>query len=266
MVETDAGRQLQIHPAPTAQQITALGSTYRFYYYAGHVIGAEATETSVPVGDRGVLLLRAQVEAMRELAMRGTGKHPRHGDRPAAQRDAGGPGGAADGGLRAGDGGGAMKVQISHNAREVRQAIAKKPRAVMAALDRKMGRGAQEVAREARRGAPKAESLLTNSIHVFRHGEADYSVFAGQEYAPYVEGGTGPGGTPPDQSLEDWIRVQGITPRDPDMDMDDLVYVIGRSIREHGTPAQPFMGPALDKTRDRLAVLHAQGVAEGLRA
>lgn len=159
-----------------------------------------------------------------------------------------------------------MRIQISHNAPEVRRAIQKKPAAVRRQVDKKLGRGAQEVAREARRNAPKADSLLTNSVHVFRHGEGDYSVFAGTDYALPVEEGTGPGGSPPDQTLADWVRVKGITPADPDMDMDDLVYVIGRSIRESGTPAQPFMAPALEAKRDRLAQLVRQGTAEGLRA
>lgn len=71
---------LSFTPAPTAAQITILGAEFGFYYLAGHEIGDAEADTTVPAGDRGVLLLRAQAEACRELAMRGMTK-------PVALRD-----------------------------------------------------------------------------------------------------------------------------------------------------------------------------------
>ncbi|MCW5624404.1 MAG: hypothetical protein KIT73_06800 [Burkholderiales bacterium] len=71
VVETAPGvRGLALDPAPTAKQIGILGATYRFYYYARHVIGASASDTTINVADRGLLILRAQAEAMREMAVR----------------------------------------------------------------------------------------------------------------------------------------------------------------------------------------------------
>jgi hypothetical protein len=67
---TPAARKLQLDPAPTAHQISALGAELRFYYYGVHAIGADAANTSILPGDRQLLLLRAQAEAMRELAAR----------------------------------------------------------------------------------------------------------------------------------------------------------------------------------------------------
>jgi hypothetical protein len=69
---------LVLDPAPTAQQIAILGSEYRFFYYAGLVVGA--AESTVQESERGLLILRAQAEAMRELAMRGV-------TRPTSTRD-----------------------------------------------------------------------------------------------------------------------------------------------------------------------------------
>lgn len=72
-VETNADpvtRKLYLDPPPTSAQICALGSEFRYYYYGGHVVDATANKTTVPAGDRGLLLLRAQAEAMRELALR----------------------------------------------------------------------------------------------------------------------------------------------------------------------------------------------------
>jgi hypothetical protein len=63
-------RLLQLSPAPSASDIAALGADYRFTYYARHVLSDIAANTTVLEGDRGKLLLRAQAEAMKELAIR----------------------------------------------------------------------------------------------------------------------------------------------------------------------------------------------------
>lgn len=73
-------RELHLLPAPTAHQITVLGSSFKYYYFAAHSIGVAAADTTIKAGDRGLLLLRAQAEAMKELAMRNIGK-------PVAMRD-----------------------------------------------------------------------------------------------------------------------------------------------------------------------------------
>lgn len=65
---------LWLDPAPTARQIELLGATYRYFYYAAHVIGEEDADTSLRPEDRSLLLLRAAAEAMLELAMRGVKK------------------------------------------------------------------------------------------------------------------------------------------------------------------------------------------------
>lgn len=73
---------MEIHllPAPTAAQISVLGSIFKFYYLAAHSIGVSAADTTIKAGDRGLLLLRAQAEAMKEMSMRNIGK-------PVAMRD-----------------------------------------------------------------------------------------------------------------------------------------------------------------------------------
>lgn len=70
-VSGDVGAQtIYLSPAPTAFQIGVLGSAYKFYYYAAHSISATAASTTIQPADRGLLLLRAQAEAMKEMAMR----------------------------------------------------------------------------------------------------------------------------------------------------------------------------------------------------
>jgi len=67
-------RVLVFAPAPTGRQIGAWGAAYKFFYRAVHSIGAAAAETTVAPADRGLLLLRAQAEALREMSIRNSGK------------------------------------------------------------------------------------------------------------------------------------------------------------------------------------------------
>lgn len=74
VAEIGGARSLVFDPAPTAQQIAVLGPTLKYRYRAAHAINDAAASTTVPAGHRGLLLLRAQAEAMREMAMRNIGK------------------------------------------------------------------------------------------------------------------------------------------------------------------------------------------------
>lgn len=65
---------LAFEPAPSAAHITARGSVFKFWYFAAHVVGTDAADTTVAPLDRGLLLLRAQAQAMLELSMRNAGK------------------------------------------------------------------------------------------------------------------------------------------------------------------------------------------------
>jgi hypothetical protein len=75
-----AGASLAFEPAPSAAHIAVRGSAFKFYYFARHVIGAAAVDTTVGAADRGLLLLRAQAEAAMEMILRNLSK-------PVAMRD-----------------------------------------------------------------------------------------------------------------------------------------------------------------------------------
>jgi hypothetical protein len=64
------GIALVFEPAPSAQHLALFGATFRFAYRPRLVIGSDAADTTVRESDRDLLMLRAQAEAMRELAMR----------------------------------------------------------------------------------------------------------------------------------------------------------------------------------------------------
>lgn len=157
-----------------------------------------------------------------------------------------------------------LRINTRIDDRQVRRALQLAPVTMTRHIDRAVGRAAQVVARSARRNAPKAFSTLTNSIRAQRRSPFRQHVGPGVEYGRMVEEGTGPGGTPPRQTLIDWIRVKGIRPNDPTMTMRDLEFVIGRKIRERGTPAQPYLQPALEENESAVTDLIRRGVERGL--
>lgn len=68
------GWQLVFDPAPTIGHLSVLGTVCKFWYFADHAIGTVAADTTVAAVDRGLLLTRAQAEAMLALALRNAGK------------------------------------------------------------------------------------------------------------------------------------------------------------------------------------------------
>lgn len=72
--QDEDGWWIVLDPAPSAAHLAAMGSTFKFYYFAHHAIGADASGTTVAAADRGLLLLRAQAEAMLAIAVRNAGK------------------------------------------------------------------------------------------------------------------------------------------------------------------------------------------------
>ena len=74
VVGAAGARQIVFTPAPGAAHLAALGSSFAYEYRAGHSIGAAAADTTIAAADRGLLLLRAQAEAMREVAVRNSAK------------------------------------------------------------------------------------------------------------------------------------------------------------------------------------------------
>lgn len=73
-VQDSGAYWLVFDPTPSSQHIALRGATFKFYYFAAHEIGATAADTTVVLNDRGLLILRAQAEAMLELTLRNMAK------------------------------------------------------------------------------------------------------------------------------------------------------------------------------------------------
>ncbi|MFA4716909.1 hypothetical protein [Vibrio vulnificus] len=109
------------------------------------------------------------------------------------------------------------------------------------------------VSRAAREEAPKAESLLVNSIRSNVVGELSRMITSSLNYNSWVVQETGPQGMPPIQSVLDWVKVKRIQPKTPDTDQRDLAFMIARSIARNGTPADDFYDRAAEQTQDKVS-------------
>jgi len=144
-----------------------------------------------------------------------------------------------------------MSMELRIESKGLQRALAASPAILGRHMSLAIGRSVQEMARSAKRNAPKAFSTLTNAIGAIQSSPLEGLVVAGVDYARAVEEGTEGGAFPPVQNILDWIQVTKQVPDDPDMSQADLAYVIARSIAEHGTPAQPFMAPAFEDNKAR---------------
>ena len=154
-------------------------------------------------------------------------------------------------------------ISISIDARRARSAFARAPDVMARAIDVKLARGAEEVARTAKRGAPKAFSNLANSIRAQRIGALNYQVATGMNYGRSVEEGRLPGKQPGvSNGLMEWVKFRtGLSGRP----LDRATFAIARSIGRRGIRPQPYMQPAADASRSRLFDLVQQGVDEGIK-
>jgi hypothetical protein len=152
-------------------------------------------------------------------------------------------------------------ISMSLNYLRVREAFIRSPQVMERVIEVKLSRGAEEVARDAKRRAPKAFSHLVNSIRAERVGALHYQVAEGMNYGRSVEEGARPHEVN-SRVLRPWVeRVLGLR----DKEARAAAFLIARAIKRRGTRAQPYMQPAAEANRSRLFELVNQGVAAGLK-
>lgn len=156
------------------------------------------------------------------------------------------------------------RIQVLHNTGKIAEAIERKGLSAVQQVDRKLGRGAHEVARTAVRIMPKFRSRTATATGVEQGGPLEWRVRFATRHARYTDAGSGPGGRPSMAEMMDWIRLKKIQPRKPGMSARTLARAIRHSIAVKGTKAQPFAQPALNRMRPRLAQLMREGVREAL--
>jgi HK97 gp10 family phage protein len=113
------------------------------------------------------------------------------------------------------------------------------------------------------RSNAQATHALENSIQkdvkkdlIRDGGKLHLTVGSPLKYAKYVEFGTGikgdgrfrsPSSMPPRGPIITWIRNKGVSNKKTGLLFDEMVFKIRKSIRDFGTPEQPFLRPAFHK-------------------
>lgn len=155
-----------------------------------------------------------------------------------------------------------MSMQLTVEYKRLKAALERFPKLAATYIPEAIERSVVEMTRTAKELAPKAETLLTNSIqHAMGMRGFEGRVFSGVRHGRPVEKGTGiygpegvaSGRMPPVQSILDWLKVKKITPNTPGMSEEDLAFLIARSIAVTGTAPQPYMQPAFDLHKDKTA-------------
>lgn len=148
-------------------------------------------------------------------------------------------------------------LELIIDAEKLMKAIIAQPQKLEKNLDNAIGRVLQTFARSAKEEAPKADSILVNSIGVERQGKLGGTAGPSVNYGQAVEEGTGifgPEGVashslPPIDNIRDWVKRVSLTPRDPTMDEDDLAWAIAKTIAAEGTQPQPYLEPAFENNK-----------------
>lgn len=157
-----------------------------------------------------------------------------------------------------------MKIRVQHTGRQLIAHLPKVPEQVQTHIASNLHRGVLEVQRTQRDLAPKASSLLAQAIQAQQIDPQTWEIVAGTNYATATEEGSQSGGRAPVQAILDWIKQKQISPNDPDMDLEDLAFVMQRSIQAKGVNPQPYMQPGLDQNRGRLNDLMQMALSKGL--
>jgi len=154
----------------------------------------------------------------------------------------------------------AFRIDVSDE--RPRALLQKAPGLVERRLDDAIARGAEEVARLGRDKAPKAFSILVNSIHAIRVGSLHYQVVTGTNYARHVEEGRAPGIQPGTANgLMEWVKQKtGLT----GTDLDRRTFVVARAIGRKGIRPQSYMRPAAEEGEPIVRQLARAAVASAI--
>lgn len=172
-----------------------------------------------------------------------------------------------------------MLIRSDINDRALLLALKQAPEHMQPILDRGIGRAGEEVAREARQRAPKAFSLLVNSIRSNRPRPLLREVGAHVDYDAAVQEGTGPAAGkrryfPDPKRLETYIALRGGVrlarrgSKKRARQEDEIRYRAGalaRFISIHGTRPQPYLASTMQAMAPRVEQLFRHAAAEGLR-
>jgi len=131
-----------------------------------------------------------------------------------------------------------MSYDLRVNDAAARRVLRRMEPELLSTLDRSLARGAQATAREMKREAPKAETVLANSIKADQQTRLSWFVGPHVAHGLYVERGRRPGGRmPPLQKIMDWTRV---VLRPSPAEQRNVAFRVARKIARQGIPPNRF--------------------------
>lgn len=142
----------------------------------------------------------------------------------------------------------AITLEVKGSA-ELQQRFLQSPQAVAAEVHNGLQEALLLIESDARRRVPADTRQLMGSITSRVSGTGISligEVGPSKAYGLFVEKGTKPH-WPPLKALEGWARRHGTSP-----------YLVALGISRHGTRAQPFMQPALEKNLGRIEAIFSR--------
>lgn len=182
-----------------------------------------------------------------------------------------------------------MDVRIEIHDEQAKAMLTQVDSRVRQAVHDAIWRGAEELARVAKRNAPTLFATLNSSIRAEQVGELHFRVATGVNYARAVEEGTGPAAgkkkyypnpialqqylmQSPRMRGHKWAKAGSRKRGEQELDIWFRSRALAWYIYQHGTKPQPYMQPAFESQKDRIianvqaaARRAAQAVQEGQR-
>lgn len=171
-----------------------------------------------------------------------------------------------------------LQIDVNISAFGVVEAFRRAPEIMHRIVGEGVWRGAEEVAREARRNAPSVFGTLANSIKAEKVSDLHWHTAPGVNYGAAVEEGTKPGYTPNLLNLRmyiqasmirtkgfRWGKAGGAKRQGQEDDIAERTDALSWYIRAHGTKAQPYMKPAADTKQSRVIDLIREATHRGVK-
>lgn len=154
-------------------------------------------------------------------------------------------------------------MSVSLDVATLRQGLARKAAKLRGAMVRSLNESALLVRARAVPKAPVSTGQLRNSIQIEVNPtamSADVKVIA--KHGPFVEYGTRAHFPPPDALLGWVMRTFGVDQKEGK----GIAFTVARKIAKKGTPAQPFLFPALAESNADIKRIFNANTAEALNA
>ncbi len=161
-----------------------------------------------------------------------------------------------------------MKMHYEVKDGDLKRALERSPQVLTREINKGLDKAALKMVVAAQKQIEENKSFGTSDLMRSITFKSSFSaferiVYSGVKHSYFVENGSNGGAMPPAKPLIAWLRAKnGLSEKEAKR----RVFPLARSIQDNGTKANPFMGPAFEKTESILIQIIEQSVARGCRA